>query len=368
MPATSSGGHGGGSQNNTNTVKRRYCRENTITVDVLDNGQVKPDNIIKFVHEHCGFGAMFACVSRSGNLYEVTLDGRAPIQYLLEGIKIGEKIFECTEVVQTSIMVSFLHLPAYIDDEEIENTLEAMKVEMVSPIKRRFYPGTNIADGTRYVRVKLPPNMSSFPYTIKFRKEYYRVIHNGQMKVCSLCYSGDHLFRACPKFVCFRCKKQGHYARTCTEQLCRECLEWGDECSCQSSEREVEADDGPLEEVNKEDEEGQERETEIEMEETQKDEGVREDRGETNEDVMKEDFEKSSTVKENEGKVSEPPDQESAGAVRDQEKENEPMENEATTGEKTESSESSEPDDEIVIKGKTKRKKKVKKGRAKKNK
>lgn len=96
------------------------------------------------------------------------------------------------------------------------------------------------------------------------------------MKVCSLCYSGDHLFRACPKFVCFRCKKQGQYARTCTEQLCRGFLEWGDECSCQSSEHEVDADDGPLEEVNKEDEEAQERDTEIGMEETQKDEVVRE--------------------------------------------------------------------------------------------
>lgn len=53
------------------------------------------------------------------------------------------------------------------------------------------------------------------------------------------------------------------------------------------------------------------------MEETQKDEGVREDQGETNENVMKEDFGKSSTVKENVGKVSEPPDRDSAGAVSD---------------------------------------------------
>lgn len=164
MNATSRGGHWGGSQSNTNTGKRSYCRKNTITVDVIDNGQVKPDNIIKFVHEHCGLGAMFACVPRSRNLYEITLDGKAPIQYLLEGIKIGDKIFECKEIVQTSVMVSSLHLPGYIEDEEIENTLEAMKVEIVSPIKRRFYPGTNIADGTRYVPVRLP--LSSFPYTL----------------------------------------------------------------------------------------------------------------------------------------------------------------------------------------------------------
>lgn len=86
------------------------------------------------------------------------------------------------------------------------------------------------------------------------------------MKLCSLCNSGDHLFRACPKFVCFRYKfkKKGHYARICTEQLCRGCLEWGDECSCQSSEHEVDTNDGLLEEMNKEDEEVQEREMEME--------------------------------------------------------------------------------------------------------
>lgn len=204
MPATSSGGHEGGSQNNPNKVNRNYRRENTVTVDVLDNGQIKPDNIIKFVHENCGVGSMFACVPRSGNLYEITLDGRAPLQYLLEGIKIGDKTYECREIVQNSIMVSFLHLPAYIEDHEIEDTLLSMNIEILSPIKRRYYPGTNIADGTRYVRVKLPPNMQSLPYTIKFRKEYYRVIHNGQIKVYSLCYSQDHLFTVCPKFVCFR--------------------------------------------------------------------------------------------------------------------------------------------------------------------
>lgn len=73
-------------------------------------------------------------------------------------------------------------------------------------------------------------------------------------------------------------------------------------------------------------------------------------------------------MEESVGKVSEPPDRDSVGAARDHEKEDEPKENEATAGEKTESSESSEPDGEIVIKGKTERKKKVKKGKAKKNK
>lgn len=87
---------------------------------------------------------------------------------------------------------------AYIEDHEIEDALQSMNIEILFPIQRRYYPGTNIVDG------QLPLNMQSLPYKIKFRKEYYRVIHNGQIKVCSLCYSQDHLFTVCPKFVCFR--------------------------------------------------------------------------------------------------------------------------------------------------------------------
>ena len=87
-----------------------------------------------------------------------------------------------------------LLLVSCIEDAVIEMTLRSMKVELLSPIKRRFSSGTTIADRTRYAKVKLPDTINSFPNTIKFQKEYYRCIHNGQMKVCSLCYSSEHLF------------------------------------------------------------------------------------------------------------------------------------------------------------------------------
>ena len=236
MAATSSGRHFGGSKNLF--ADRKYCRENTLFVNVRDNSSVKPEEIIEFINDNCGVGSLLACVPKSGNLYEITLEGKAPLQYLLEGIKIGNNTFECHEVVPSSIVVSFMHLPAYIDDNEIEATLRSMGVELLSPINRRFYPGTTIADGTRYAKVKLPDSMTSFPYTIKFRKEYYRCIHNGQLKVCSLCYSSEHLFRACPDFKCFKCKKQGHYAKTCKSTRCKQCGQWEHRCSCQESEHE----------------------------------------------------------------------------------------------------------------------------------
>jgi hypothetical protein len=136
MTANSGGSHNG--RPSEFKLHRKYCRENTLIVDVRDNSRVKPDELIKFVHEHCGIGTMYACVPKSSNLYEITLDGRAPTQYLMEGIRIGERVFECKEVVQSSLIVSFLHLPAYIEDAEIENALQTMNVELLSPIKRRY--------------------------------------------------------------------------------------------------------------------------------------------------------------------------------------------------------------------------------------
>ncbi|XP_048776547.2 uncharacterized protein LOC125680821 [Ostrea edulis] len=252
MAATSGGSHLGGSNNLFKD--RKYCRENTVVVNVRDNSLIKPEGIIQFVNENCGLGSLYACVPKSGNLYELTLDGKAPTQYLLEGIRLGNDLFECREVVQTSLIVSFLHLPAYIDDGEIEQTLTSMGVELLSPINRRFYPGTTIADGTRYVKVKLPPHMPSFPCTVKFQKEYHRCIHNGQMKVCSLCYVSDHLFRACPKFVCFKCKQQGHYARACKNHLCEQCGEWTFKCQCCMSDHSSEENNElEVSEVEKED-------------------------------------------------------------------------------------------------------------------
>ena len=38
----------------------------------------------------------------------------------------------------------------------------------VSPIKRRMWPGTDIADGTRFLKVKFTETVKSLPYSTKF--------------------------------------------------------------------------------------------------------------------------------------------------------------------------------------------------------
>ncbi len=51
----------------------------------------------------------------------------------------------------------FMHLPVYVTDEEIWDKLRVWGVvTTISAVKRRYYPGTTITDGTRFVRVKFP--------------------------------------------------------------------------------------------------------------------------------------------------------------------------------------------------------------------
>ena len=108
-------------------------------------------------------------------------------------------------------MVSFLNVSYYVPDSEIKEKLEDFGAELITPIRRRMHPGTQIADGTRYVVIRFPQERQSLPYTMKFSTginshEYIRVIHDNQQKVCTKCYETGHVFAKCPDNMCYRCK------------------------------------------------------------------------------------------------------------------------------------------------------------------
>lgn len=68
--------------------------------------------------------------------------------------------------------------------------------------------------------------------------EYFRFIHDKQMKVCRLCIKPGHILRGCPEFVCHRCRGQGHYARECkdkTADKCTLCHNSKSSCICNES-------------------------------------------------------------------------------------------------------------------------------------
>lgn len=97
------------------------------------------------------------------------------------------------------LVVSFMNLPVYITYEEIQEKLNGWGVKATTPIKRRRWPGTDIADGTRFCTVKFSDTVQSLPYSTKFEMlagaEYFRVIHNRQVKVCRICIQPGHVKR-----------------------------------------------------------------------------------------------------------------------------------------------------------------------------
>ncbi|CAC5424487.1 unnamed protein product [Mytilus coruscus] len=135
-------------------------------------------------------------------------------------------------------LVSFLKVLYYVLDKEIQDKLEAFGATLISPIRRRMYPGTQIADGTRYVVIRFPDDKQSLPCSMKFSTgvnshEYIRVIHDNQRKVCLKCYETDHIFATCPDNVCWRCKTSGHLSKSCPEPPCEKCKKFVAHCVCE---------------------------------------------------------------------------------------------------------------------------------------
>lgn len=223
------------------TTRYYFTRDLTVLIDVIDNNAVKPEVLIDSIELHCGKDdVVAACVPKSGNAYEVTLKSDECIEILRDGLEVCGKQFECQELVSKFKIVSIMNLSCYVTDDEIHKKFEAIGVEIVSDIKRHCYKGTSVADGTRIMKVKLPQNMVSLPYSMKFNhteKEYsfYRVVHNDQKKVCSKCFSVDHMYKECPMYTCYACDEQGHVRKECPHPFCSSCKYIKSKCTCEPS-------------------------------------------------------------------------------------------------------------------------------------
>lgn len=249
------------------TETRCFGKEATITIKVVDNHTITAGDIIGCIEDAIVKGCVYACIPRAADGYEVTVSNKAIAERLAQGVKCGEKTFQCNLLVSDTVVVSFLHLPAYILDEEIEEKLQKIGIKILSPIQRRYYKGTNVADGTRIVKVKFPKNIPSLSYLMKFDtvfgSQLFRVIHNDQAKVCALCYSQDHLMIDCEQYTCYKCEGRGHMKKQCTATKCVNCGLFPKRCQC-SEDDEDESDD-----FDDEDEESEYEDEKIVIDKTQ---------------------------------------------------------------------------------------------------
>lgn len=230
------------------TKDREYKKEATITINNININMIGATAVIEAVEEICGENSVIAVVpdKESKASYEVTMDRTDNAYKLTRGISIFGDEYACTLVRSDVVMVSFLYIPAYVKDEELLKKLIDKNIQILSPVYRRAYPFTQIADGTRYVKVKFPHGLVSLAWSMAFEtsagKRYFKVVHDHQIKVCSECQSPEHIFRNCPYFLCKGCGEQGHKSRVCPAPKCQRCNKLPKFCRCKPEEQFIESD------------------------------------------------------------------------------------------------------------------------------
>ena len=145
-----------------------YKNELSLIVELVGEDTITMMELLRGIKDKCGI--VLACRVKSKNIYEITMQEGKGKTRLLDGHNRENIRVTAKEVRSNEIVVSFLNLAPYISDAEIRQKLLTWGVKVISPIKRRKWPGTDVADGTRFCKVQFTELVSHCPTQQSLRR------------------------------------------------------------------------------------------------------------------------------------------------------------------------------------------------------
>ncbi|KAK6169646.1 hypothetical protein SNE40_020649 [Patella caerulea] len=128
---------------------------NDSTIRVGNDQNMKAGDLIDEIEKVTGFMSVVVCVPMYG-YFEVSFDDVDKLGLLTtQEITIDGKTVNHSVLGSKIRIVSFMHIPHYIEDSEIYDKLDSWGVEARSEIRRRHFAHgeRKIPDGTRYLKV-----------------------------------------------------------------------------------------------------------------------------------------------------------------------------------------------------------------------